>query len=671
MIRPRRFRLAYPVPVSTRLLFAILALVVFAVGINGYLAGGTPATQASLAAARLPPLIPVRQFYANASRQWGFQPSHDGSMIAWYAVEWEKTVIRVGTVGESGLLATLPANDVDEFYWDPFKNLLLLAMGGKFWKVDPLHPTKDAWVDITPRGFNAWTIQRLPLEPDHRLVVFSNDREAALQDVYEVRQDGGGKELLFRNEGRTVNWWFDQNNIPILRMDRAEDGSSRLLANRQGGQGWTPLLEVASGDQFLVSGTPTLAEPFLAISNRGRDRLALVRVDPTTGGETVIFEHPKVDVGSLTWLGQQGFVPDVVTVWDGFPERRAFTPAGEAFLKLLGGDKDPVDVVIIGSSSDGRFVTVARSAHDRPYAFLLYDLRDGTALPLAQDMLLDNEGPCESKPVSFSARDGLEIPAVLVMPRAIPARRLPAVVVVHGGPLLQDVWGYNPDYQFLCKRGYVVLSVNFRGSTGYGKAFRDAGYGQVGGAMQDDIVDAAKWLADNDIADPDNMAVMGGSYGGYSAALAMTRDPGTFKAAVVDYALLDVPYQMKNRPFSWELSLDEIKRFFGDPSSPSDLQAMWEMSPLAKASNAEGSILLTVGKDDNVVGFEQTEEFERALAAAGKDVKAVYFEKEGHGYSRWQTRLVHARLVEDFLASQIGGRSGGFDYTELVARYLD
>ncbi|RUW72034.1 prolyl oligopeptidase family serine peptidase, partial [Mesorhizobium sp. M1E.F.Ca.ET.063.01.1.1] len=142
-------------------------------------------------------------------------------------------------------------------------------------------------------------------------------------------------------------------------------------------------------------------------------------------------------------------------------------------------------------------------------------------------------------------------------------------------------------------------------------------------------------------------------------------------AAIVDYGVMDIAYQMQNNPFSWGLHLDEMKRYFGDPGNEASLAEMRERSPSTHAANVQGAILITAGKQDQIVGFEQTEEFEGALKAAGKDVTAVYFDKEGHGYDRWQTKLRRARLIEDFLAKHLGGRSGGFDYTEIAAEYLN
>lgn len=242
---------------------------------------------------------------------------------------------------------------------------------------------------------------------------------------------------------------------------------------------------------------------------------------------------------------------------------------------------------------------------------------------------------------------------------------------VHGGPALSDVWHFDEQTQFLVNRGYAVLSVNYRGSTGFGKAFQAAGFGDIGKKMQDDIVDAAHWLVAQGIADKDNMAVMGGSYGGYAAAEAMVRDPGVFKAAIAEYGVMDIKYQMDNNPFAWGLIKDQMVRYFGDPDKPEDVAGMKAASPITHPERVQGAILLTAGKEDHTVGFEQSEAFAKALKADGKDVSAVYFEKEGHGYTRWQTKVRRARLVEDFLAKELGGRTGNFDIAELAAKYLN
>ena len=649
-----------------------VAIAVIAAGAYAYITRASAPTHASLVAGSLPPLIPVRDFYTNTGAEWAYAPSHDGSLIAWYGVDWAKTVIRVKRTTDAKPFLTLSGVKFDAFRWHPHKNELIVTVEQRLWQVDPAKPERADWVDITPRGFRNWKIVSTPTAPEDRIVVASNDRNPALIDLYTVRQDGGGKAQIQKNEGKTFDWWLNLQGVPLVRTDRLDNGDARFLIRDSADAPWRTLADVGARETFALLFVPAGGKPLHALSDRGRDRIALVTVDPRTGAETVVSDHPKVDARRAFALADNAVGPDFVTFEDGYTHYRAFTRAGETFLKLLLDGDNPVDFNILGASSNGRFVTVARSWREQSFEYFLYDLDKGQATKLAEhDFRKHKDGLVETKPVSFKARDGLEIPAFLTLPRGVEPRNLPAIVVIHGGPAEQEIWAYSPDKQFLANRGYAVLWVNFRGSTGYGKNFRAAGYGQIGKAMQDDIVDAANWLVEEGIADKASMAVMGGSYGGYSAALAMTRDPGLFKAAIVEYGVTDIAYQMQNNPFSWGLHLDEVKRYFGDPENKTDLDEMRQRSPLTQATNVQGAILITAGKEDRMVGFEQSEEFERALKEAEKDVTAVYFEKEGHGYERWQTNLRRARLLEDFLAKHLGGRAGGFDYTELAAEYLN
>ncbi|TJW45328.1 MAG: S9 family peptidase [Mesorhizobium sp.] len=656
-----------------RIVGFILAVVTSAaLGAYSYFLRDEAPTHPSLTRAILAPLVPVRDFFANTGAEWEYKPSHDGRLLAWYGVDWTKTVIRIKRSGESRPFLTLSGVEFDDFRWHPYNNKLIIAAEGRLWQIDPAKPAHDQWADITPRGFQNWRIVSAASEPNDRLVVASNDRDPALLDLYSVRQDGGGKQLLEKNEGKSFDWWLDRSGVPVIRVDRLEDGGAQFLIRDSASDPWRTLTKAGASDTFAILYAPAAGKPIYAISDRGRDRIALVTIDPQTGAETVVAEHPKVDARKDFMLADQATEPDFVTFEDGYTQYRSFTPAGKMFLKLLLDGDNPVDFNVIASSPDGRFVTVARSWREQSFEYFLYDLEKGESTKIGEyDFRRHKDALAETRPVSFKARDGLEIPAFLTLPHGIEPKNLPAIVIIHGGPAQQEVWAYNHDYQFLANRGYAVLAVNFRGSTGYGKNFRAAGYGQFGKAMQDDIVDAANWLVGEGIADKANMAVMGGSYGGYSAALAMTRDPGLFKAAIVEYGVTDIAYQMQNNPFSWGLHLDEVKRYFGDPNNKADLDEMRQRSPLTHAANVQGAILITAGKEDRIVGFEQSEEFERALKAAGKDVTGVYFEKEGHGYNRWQTKVKRARLIEDFLAKHLGGRTGSFDYTELAAEYLN
>lgn len=663
----------------TKFLFALAAALAVGVlamtGVYLWESRDTPPSHPMLKAGGLPPLISVREFFANTDAAWGYAPSFDGSLLAWWGIQWGREHVfigRVGTVDGEGVqvIAVLDGTP-DTFFWSDFENKLHLVSDGRLWLADPAEPARTEWRDVTPRGFDRWEVMSLASSPEGRNIVLSNDRDPALVDLYTVRPDGGGKELLARNEGKTQQWFLDGEGLPSIRVDKDENDGHIYLVRTGTGEPWREFARTSVFETLIILGAPSAGEPVEALDDRGLERLSFVTIDPRTGQRVVKMSDGHVDL-NVRRFSPEPAPADLARVFDGYPRYVGLTPKGRSFVKLLGADDLPTDVNTLASSRDGRFLTVAVSKDEASFQYFLFDLEAEKATYIADFAFRRNkDNLAKTRPVNFTARDGLQIPALLTLPRGVEPKGLPTVVLIHGGPAGQDLWQYDHEKQFLANRGYAVLSVNFRGSTGYGRSFREAGYGEYGKAMQDDIVDAAAWLVSTGIADREAMAVMGGSYGGYSAALAMTRDPEVFKAAIADYGVMDIKYQMQNNPFAWGLFVDEMTRYFGNVDNEADLKTMVERSPISHADKVEGAILLTAGKDDRVVGFEQSEEFERALRSAGKDVQAVYFEKEGHGYSRWQTEVRHARLVEDFLARTLGGRTGNFDPAEVAAKYLE
>jgi dipeptidyl aminopeptidase/acylaminoacyl peptidase len=210
----------------------------------------------------------------------------------------------------------------------------------------------------------------------------------------------------------------------------------------------------------------------------------------------------------------------------------------------------------------------------------------------------------------------------------------------------------------LVNRGYTVLDINYRGSTGYGKAFQQAGYGEYGRKMQDDILDARDWLIDQGIADPEAIAVAGASYGGYASAMAMTRDPEAFAAGVVEFPMLDVEYQSRFPPLFWGLGIENWYRYFGDPSEEAVREEMKLHSPQYQIENLAEPLLIVAGREDRVVGYAQTKRFVMDAEERNKDIDFLVFDKAGHWLTRWQDKITHARHLEEFLAKHLGGRSG-------------
>lgn len=615
--------------------------------------------------------IPLSTLYQTAGVWEGnFVPSFDGSIIASFLQDESRRTIRLRRSSDAHPYEEIDASEINDFYWHPFVNALLVNRNGRLWQIPAETQGQEDWVDITPRGFMNADILRWPKAISGRLIVSSTDRNPAFPDLYTVRTDGSDKKLLEENDGYTLGWWFNADLIPIVRLDTLPNGNKRVVYRKPGDKRWTPVLDIDRRDDFEILRSQIVKADLYALSNRERNTVALVRVDLETGIERVVAQKDEADILSVMFLNETENTPDLVAyIKNGFPDIEALTSAGERFRAMVKKRHRPTSGGILGQSSDGRFVTTAERNGSGPSSFFLLDLERGTKERLGSTPLSKwVEDLSQMTPETIPARDGLKLPVLLTLPINRPPENLPSVVMVHGGPAVSFTFGFDPDVQMLANRGYAVLQVNFRGSTDFGKAFRAAGYGEAGKAMQDDIVDAARWLIEKGIADPARMVVMGASFGGYSAALAMTRDPGLFKAAIVESGVLDLRYQMQNNPYSWALSRGELERYFGNPDDADDLEEMWRRSPLSQANRAQGAFLLMAGKKDTVVGFEQTEAFARALTDAGNSVQTLYHENEGHGVTSPEALNTRAQAIEKFLAEQLGEPP---EELELPARFLD
>ncbi|MFP7671924.1 alpha/beta hydrolase family protein [Marivita sp. S0852] len=650
------------------ILGSLVVITLFAAGALALWSRDTAPTHPTLAAADLPPIIPVRDFWADRRGEWNYKPSADGQWLAWSAVELADTVVRVGTAADQAIVTTL--TDVDFFYWDDTQPALLAIIEGRLWRIDPTQPDQDNWRDVTPRGFNNWFISNRVSDASDAWLVASRDRNPAFADLYTTNQDGGNKQLLIENEGQTVGWIMSADLEPVIRIDRAEEGTLSYLV--RDADDWRVLTTLSVNTVFQIHEVTPDQSFALAVSGRDRDKAALVRVDLTTGAETVIFAEADEDIYELVNLDPHDGQIDAVLTHIGASDVHALTDRGETLRDLIAAKADRVEVNTLSWAGSGRFVTATLSPDALNYTYHLFDLDTGQEQALGtfsfRERYLDHLVPSEE--VTIKARDGTDLHAVLVRPQGVEGP-VPLVVEVHGGPALHLQWEYHHFRQFLANRGYAVLAVNFRGSTGFGLEFQSKGFGQFGRAMQDDLVDAAKWAIAQGIADPNAVAIQGGSYGGYAAAMAMVRDADVFAAGIAEHAVLDVLYQMRNNPFAWGLTPEYTTRYFGDPDMTEDAEIMTAYSPVTRVNSLEDPMLVVAGKRDSVVGFEQSEAFLNAARESGKAVDELIFEDEGHGIARWQNEIRHARRVEDFLAQHLGGRSGGRDWIELVADALE
>jgi dipeptidyl aminopeptidase/acylaminoacyl peptidase len=276
------------------------------------------------------------------------------------------------------------------------------------------------------------------------------------------------------------------------------------------------------------------------------------------------------------------------------------------------------------------------------------------------------------RPVTIPSRDGLQLPAYLTLPRG-PRAKLPMVLLVHGGPWARTTWGdpfrsAEANYaQFLANRGYAVLQVDFRGSTGYGRGFHAAAMGEFAGKMQDDLLDGVRWAVDAQIADPQRIAIVGWSYGGYAALVGLTQTPRTFACGISLSGPTDLASLIESFPATWTLDLSAWHDFVGDPAIAEDREAMTRKSPLSHAQALERPVLIVQGMTDVRVRRDQAERMVHALRAAGKPVEYLAIPEMGHGMGYWVHRLAILRKSETFLHGCLGGRASRFHPFDAVA----
>jgi dipeptidyl aminopeptidase/acylaminoacyl peptidase len=284
--------------------------------------------------------------------------------------------------------------------------------------------------------------------------------------------------------------------------------------------------------------------------------------------------------------------------------------------------------------------------------YYLYEKKTDKLTKLAdRNPWLKEEDLSEMKPIEFKSRDGLLIHGYLTLPKGASAKRLPVVVIPHGGPWARDVWGFDPEVQFLANRGYAVLQMNFRGSTGYGRKFWEISFKQWGKTMQDDISDGVKWIINQGIADPQRVAIYGGSYGGYATLAGLTFSPELYTCGVDYVGVSNLFTFMKTIPPYWKPYLDMFHEMVGDPQKDSTLLA--SASPVFHVDNIKVPLLVAQGAKDPRVNINESNQIVDALKKKGIDVTYLVKENEGHGFHNEENRFDFYEAMEKFLAKHL------------------
>ena len=636
---------------------------------------GQLATHPALAGADLPPLQPARSYAANLDVSGAHQLSPDGRRLAWLARSGFGPGVFVKDLDSGQQRLVLKGSPQPAWAADSTTLLLQGSAGGedesRVLALDTRRPDAPLQ-DLTPYPRRiSYLLGQAQHGPD--LLIASNRRDPKVFDLYRRPPGPGEMTLVAQNPGDVRDWITDTEGRLVGRT--RHDGQRAVLERpaADGSAAWKQAFAWPLMEDLRVLSVPAASTTAWALSNRSRDKLALVRLDLDSGQESVVLEDPRVDLSGVLMSPAQDR-PLMAWYQPGLPARTFFDARLQAAVEgLMAGRAG--EFVPTAQSADGRWL-VGLLNHAQGSETVLLDVAERRHTVLGQSTrgLLRRGGPLpEQQPITVTSRDGLPLHGYLTLPSGISPDRprgLPAVVLVHGGPWSRDHWGDSREVDFLVNRGYAVLQLNFRGSAGYGRAFRDRGIGEMAGKMHEDVLDGVDWLVAQGIADPARVAIVGSSYGGYEALVGASLSPTRFACAAAHAAPTDLARLVETAPAHWELALHPWRVFAGDPARPEERARMDAKSPLYHATSVSAPLLLMHGRHDDRVKIEQADRLVQALRQAGKPVDYVVFEREGHGLEHWTSRLRYFRKLEDFLAGCLGGRSGGFDLFELAAGWL-
>ncbi|SFS41984.1 S9 family peptidase [Saccharopolyspora flava] len=557
---------------------------------------------------------------------------------------------------------------VENFHWadDPRWLLYLQDSGGdENWhlhRADIDAPGVPA-VDLTPFPGARVVSMEPSIGRPGKLAVLLNARTPAEFDLHEIDVATGEITLLAQSPGPGRTWF--QASGELLASGITADGDLELLRPDPGGE-LRRIALLPGADHpvgHLSQMTPDGTGMWIGSYEDG-DRLRLVRVDLATGERTEVDGHPRFDLDPIPKVFPTA---PATLIRDRRGEllgaryrgaRQEIRPIDPHFAEVLAeieqlSDGDVGEL----SSDDAGKRWIVSFQHDRdPGATWFYDHATGEKRLLFKPYEhLDPESLAPMTPVTITARDGLELPSYLTLPVGVEPSGLPMVLLVHGGPWHRDHWGFNPLVQLLANRGYAVLQVNFRGSDGFGKAHMQAAIGEFAGTMHDDLIDGVDWAIERGYADPDRIAIMGGSYGGYAALVGATFTPDRF-AAVVDFVgISDLANFMRTQPeFVRPALVNNWYRYVGDPADPVQEADMLARSPISHVGKIRSPLLVVQGANDARVVQGESDLIVEAARARGLDVEYLVFPDEGHAVVNPENQVTMFRAADRFLARHIG-----------------
>lgn len=613
-----------------------------------------------------PAIIPRKDIFGNPERSIA-RISPDGRHVSWLAPKdgvMNVWVAPTDNPGNARVVTSDSYRGIRIYYWAPNSEYIYYTQddgGDENFHVYSSDIETGEVRDLTPvaEGARATIEQVSPAMPDH-IVVGINERDPQIFDLYIVDVTSGERELLRENPGYAA-WLIDNSLEPRYGLQPTPDGGANIV-DFDG-----EVFAVISPEDFLVTQPIGFNKDNTAVfmlDSRGRDTAALTRVDLGTGEPELMAANDDADIsGVLT--DQRTFEPVAYNVnylkssWHGL------TDTAKADFEAI-SDQLSGSLSIVSTTEDMSKWVLHEDAAEKPGAYYVYDRADGSVSQmLVTRPALNDATLATMQPVVIEARDGLELVSYLTLPAhsdsdgdGRPDAPLPMALAVHGGPWARDEYGYHPWHQWLANRGYAVLSVNYRGSSGFGKSFMRAAINEFAGKMHDDLIDGVAWAVAEGIADPDKVAIVGGSYGGYATLIGVSFTPETFACGVDLVGPSSLVTLIESFPEYWKPWLAGTwYTYVGDPANEEERADMLERSAISRIDDIAVPLLVGQGENDPRVTKLESDQLVEAMSNNELPVTYVNFPDEGHGFQRPENRLAFYAVMEGFLAQCLGGRA--------------
>lgn len=601
-------------------------------------------------------IIPVADFFKSQEKNV-YAVSPDGKTLSYLKVDGKKQNLFVEDIatGKSSQITQLDTKNINYYFWVSNDELIYykeLDGADRLSDIFIINKNGDQERRLSNNGRSSMHVLKDELIDDKFLLVSSNKRDSTVFDVYRLNVRDGHMDMAAKNPGNITDWITDSQGK--LRLATSSDGVNETLLYRDTeNQVFRPVIT----NNFKTTCRPiaisdTRPNIVYAVSNVNRDKNALVELDCSTGRENkILFKNDTLNVVDAQYSKSKKTISFVVCeTWK--KEKYYLDSAAKQLYKNLDKLLPGTESRII-SRNKAENVFIVRTFTDRnPGSYYLYFADKGTVRKLSDfNPYVKESEMSEMKPISYTARDGLKLQGYLTLPLDRNPQNLPVVVLPHNGPGSRNSWGYNAEVQFLVNRGYAVFQVNYRGSSGYGKSFAAAGFGQWGEKIRDDISDGVKWLIDRKIANPKRIAIYGTGFGGYIALNSLYSTPGMFACGGSNSGVINLFSYLKSIPPFLKTNLQMYYEIIGNPVT--EVDAMRQASPVFHADKIAVPVFLAQSPKDPRSNAAEAIQFVKELQK--RNVSVTYLEKESSEFSP-QGEEVRKKLyasLEQFLAANL------------------